>query len=103
MCALNAIKAHKYIIEITFYICYGLVMYYYYNCPYCQKVFYIFSDSKEEASKELFSGLMKHEHEYGEDQKDATLTEYDPETETNMIYNSLKESESIPSGGYPIE
>lgn len=78
-------------------------MYYYYNCPYCSKTFYVFSENKEEASKELFNGLVKHEHEYGEDQKDATLTEYDPETETNMIYGSLNESESIPSGGYPIE
>jgi len=78
-------------------------MYYYYNCPYCQKVFYVFSENKEEAAKELFNGLVKHEHEYGEDQKDATLTEYDPETETNMIYNALNESESIPSGAYPIE
>jgi hypothetical protein len=77
-------------------------MYYFYKCPYCQKNFYVFSDSKEEAAKELFNGLVKHEHEYGEDQKDATLTEYDPETETNSIYNSLNESESIPSDGYPL-
>jgi hypothetical protein len=78
-------------------------MYYYYNCPYCQKTFYAFSESKEEASKTLFNGLVKHEHEYGEDQKDTTLTEYDPETETNMIYNAINESESAPSGGYPLE
>lgn len=78
-------------------------MYFYYNCPYCQKTFYVFSESKEEAANELFNGLIKHEHEYGEDQKDTTLTEYDPETETNMIYEALNESETIPQGGYPIE
>jgi len=78
-------------------------MYYYYSCPYCQKTFYVFSDSKEEAAKELFNGLVKHEHEYEEDQKDSTLTEYDPETETNMIYSSLNESESAPSGGYQLD
>jgi hypothetical protein len=78
-------------------------MYYYYNCPYCQKTFYVFSDSKEEAAKELFEGISKHEHDYGEDAKDETLTKYDPETETNMIYSSLQESEEIPAGGYPLE
>ena len=78
-------------------------MYYYYNCPYCQKTFYVFSESKEEAAKELFNGLIKHEHEYGEDQKDTTLTEYDPGTETDMIYKALNESESIPSGAYTID
>ena len=63
----------------------------------------MFAESKEEAAKELFNGLVQHEHQYGEDQKDATLTEYDPETETNTIYNSLNESETTPEGGYPLE
>lgn len=78
-------------------------MYYSYQCPYCQKTFYVFNENKEEAAKALFAGLQNHEHEYGEDTKDPTLTEYDPEIETNMIYESMLESSEIPAGGYPLE
>lgn len=78
-------------------------MYYSYSCPYCQKVFYVFSENKEEAAKELFAGITNHEHSYGEDEKDTTLTKYDPETETNMIYSSLQESTEPPSGGYQLD
>lgn len=78
-------------------------MYYSYSCPYCSRLFYVYSDSKEEAAKELFAGIDSHETQYGEDQKDHTLHEYDPETETNMIYSSLEGSTEIPAGGYPIE
>lgn len=78
-------------------------MYYSYNCPYCKRLFYVFSDSKEEAAKELFAGIDQHEKQYGEDTKDNTLHEYDEGTEENMIYSALQESEEIPSGGYPIE
>lgn len=78
-------------------------MYYYYSCPYCQKVFYVFNDSKEEAAKQLFNGITQHETQYGEDQKDHTLQEYDPETETDMIYNAIQGSNEIPAGAYPIE
>ena len=78
-------------------------MYYSYNCPYCQRLFYVFSESKEEASKELFNGIDEHEKQYGEDTKDNILHEYDEGTEENMIYGALQESEELPSGGYPIE
>ena len=78
-------------------------MYYSYSCPACSKVFYVFDDSREDAAKKLFEGLKNHEHEYGEDQKDATLTEYNEETEEDMIYEAIKGSEEIPPGGYPLE
>lgn len=78
-------------------------MYYSYSCPYCSKVFYIFSDNKEDAAKNLFAGLKKHQSEYGEDTKDTTLEKYNPEVETNMIYSSVSTSSQIPSGGYPIK
>lgn len=78
-------------------------MYYSYSCPYCSKVFYIFSDDKEEAANELFAGLKKHQSEYGENTKDTTLQKYDPEVEVNMIYSSASTSSEIPSGAYPIE
>lgn len=78
-------------------------MYYSYNCPACSKIFYVFDDSKEDASKKLFEGLKSHEHEYGEDQKDTTLTQYDEGTEENMIYGAVQESNEIPPGGYPLE
>jgi hypothetical protein len=82
---------------------YFLNMYYSYTCPYCGRLFYVFNDSKDEAAKELFDGIKKHEEEYGEDTKDGTLTEYDPETEADMIYEKIQGSETIPSGGYPLE
>jgi len=78
-------------------------MYYSYSCPYCSKVFYVFSDSKDEAAKELFTGIKNHEIQYGEDKKDPTLTEYNPETEADMIYEKIQGSEDIPPGGYPLE
>jgi hypothetical protein len=78
-------------------------MYYSYSCPYCSKLFYVFSDSKEEAAKELYEGIDKHETQYGEDKKDPVLHEYDPATEEDTIYENLQESEQIPPGGYPIE
>jgi uncharacterized Zn finger protein (UPF0148 family) len=78
-------------------------MYYLYNCPYCSKDFYVYNENKEEASKQLLAGLKKHEHEWGEDNKDETLTENDEETEANMIYDAMKESNEIPLDGYPIE
>jgi len=78
-------------------------MYYSYKCPYCSRLFYVYCENKEEASKELFAGIDQHEKQYGEDEKDHTLHEYDPETETNTIYSTLQESEEIPAGGYPIE
>lgn len=78
-------------------------MYYSYSCPYCSKVFYVFSESREEAAKELYDGIDKHEVQYGEDKNDTKLHEYDPETETNTIYNSLQESETAPSGGYQLD
>jgi hypothetical protein len=76
-------------------------MYYSYSCPYCGRLFYVFSDSKEEAAKQLYEGIDKHETQYKED--NAVLHEYDPETEEDMIYDNLQESEAIPPGGYQIE
>ena len=78
-------------------------MYYSYSCPYCQKVFYVFNDSKEEAAKELYEGIDKHEIEYGEDKKDPILHEYDPETETDMIYEKLQGSTEAPEDGYSLD
>ena len=76
-------------------------MYYSYKCPYCNRLFYVYSSNKEAASKALYAGIDKHEVAYGENQD--VLHEYDPETEANMIYNALTESEEIPSGAYPVE
>jgi hypothetical protein len=78
-------------------------MYYTYPCPYCSKIFYVYNDNKEEAAKQLYAGLDKHEEEWGEDKKDPILHEYDPETETNMIYDAIEETDTIPLGGYPVE
>ena len=78
-------------------------MYYSYKCPYCSKEYYTYTDDKEQAAKNLFTGLVKHEHDYGEDQKDNTLQEYDPETETNMIYTLIQDSPTKPPGGYSLD
>lgn len=78
-------------------------MYYSYSCPYCSKLFYVFCESQDEAAKELFAGLQQHQVTYGENTKDPTLSEYDPEVETNMIYSAISGSEEIPSGGNPFE
>jgi len=76
-------------------------MYYSYTCPACNRQFYVYSENKEEAAKQLYAGIDKHEVVYGENQD--ILHEYDPETEENTIYSTLQESESVPQGAYPIE
>ncbi len=76
-------------------------MYYTYNCPYCNRPFYVYSVNRQTAAQALYNGIDKHEVAYGENQD--ILHEYDPETEANMIYSALQESAEIPPGAYPIE
>lgn len=76
-------------------------MYYSYSCPSCGRLFYVFSDDKEQAAKALYEGIDKHETDYKEDA--AVLHEYDEGTEEDTIYENMQESETVPPGGYLIE
>ncbi len=76
-------------------------MYYSFPCPYCSKIFYVFNDSKDAASKALYDGVKKHLADYDEDRKEHQLD--DGVSEDSLeIYNGIAESSDIPPGGYPI-
>ena len=77
-------------------------MYYSYPCPYCKKVFYTFSDSRDQAAQILDVGIMQYAKDYTEDHKSYEL-EQEPETETNYIYNKMAESKTYPTGGYELK
>jgi len=77
-------------------------MYYTFSCPYCNRLFYTYNDNKEQAAEILFTGITAHLQSYGEADKDHTLTDQLPETETNQIYASMGESSELPSGGYQL-
>jgi len=76
-------------------------MYYSFPCPYCSKIFYIFNDSKDAASKALYDGIKQHLTEYDEDRKEHQLD--DGVSEDSLeIYNGIQESSEVPPGGYEI-
>ena len=76
-------------------------MYYSHSCSYCEKIFYTYQDSREEASRTLFEGIKKHLIEYGEDHKEYMFDE-DPEIEINQMYEVMTEWEEEPAGDYKL-
>ncbi len=77
-------------------------MYYSHQCTYCNKVFYTFNDNKWQAAKILYNGIKKHLIEYGEDDKEYEMDDYE-EKEDNQMYNEMKESNEAPLGGYQVD
>lgn len=76
-------------------------MYYSQSCSYCNKVFYTYSDSKDTASKTLYTGIKQHLIESGEDEKEYKYDDGSHE-DTNEIYGEMTESNAPPSGGYEL-
>lgn len=77
-------------------------MYYSDKCPYCGKIFYVFNDSKEEASRELYAGIKQHLIDYDEDRKEYKMDD-SPTQDSNEIYSELTETNEPPAGGYPLD
>lgn len=77
-------------------------MYYSDKCPYCSKIFYVFSDDKEAAAKALYAGIKQHLIDYDEDRKEYKMDD-SPEQDTNEIYNEVAETNEPPAGGYEIK
>ncbi len=77
-------------------------MYYSHPCSYCTKVFYVFSDSKEHASRALYAGIKQHLTEYDEDRKEYKFDD-GPVADSNEIYAGIGESEVPPAGGYELK
>jgi len=77
-------------------------MYYSFQCPYCRKTFYTFTDNKQQAASTLYHGIIKHQKDYGEDEKEHTLDNEHLSTEVDRVYKDLDESDNEPSGGYEI-
>lgn len=76
-------------------------MYYSRKCTYCNKVFYTFSDNKEQAASILYNGIKQHLTEYDEDRREYELDD-GPKTDTDQIYYEAAESEDPPTGGFEI-
>lgn len=76
-------------------------MYYSHPCSYCDKIFYTFNESKEDAANMLFEGIKQHLIEYDEDDKEYEFDD-GPEIGANDIYATMRESKNPPEGGYEI-
>lgn len=77
-------------------------MYYSHPCPYCRKVFFTYNDSKEQASRILYTGIKKHLVDYNEDHKEHEFDEA-PEIEVDQVYYALSESNDPPTAGYELK
>jgi hypothetical protein len=76
-------------------------MFYSHPCSYCNKIFYTFTDSKEQAAKILFDGIKQHLIEYQEDDKESEF-DHGPEIGTNDVYSTMTETKDRPTGGYEL-
>lgn len=77
-------------------------MYYSHSCTYCTKVFYVYSNHKEEAAKILYEGIKTHLIEYDEDHKEYEMDDL-PEIEINDMYAVIVEYNDPPAGGYELK
>jgi hypothetical protein len=77
-------------------------MYYSDRCSYCSRVFYTFSDRKEQAAATLYAGIKQHLQDYGEDEKEHKFDD-GASLDTNEIYAELTESNEPPAGGYELK
>ncbi len=76
-------------------------MYYSFPCPSCGKMFYTFTDSRDQAAKSMYAGIKQHLTQYGEDDKEHTFDD-PPAVETNEVYTALTETADKPTGGYEL-
>lgn len=76
-------------------------MHYSHSCSYCSKVFYTFSNSKEQAARALYYGIKQHLQDYDEDHKEYQFDD-GPEIDIDEVYAALSESSERPSGGYEV-
>ena len=76
-------------------------MYYSHPCSYCTKVFYVYENDKHTAAKILYHGIKKHLIDYNEDHKEYDFDD-GPSIDTNEVYNTLKEANHPPAGGYKL-
>lgn len=77
-------------------------MYYSDKCPYCGKIFYVYTSDKTSASQVLYAGIKQHLIDYDEDRKEYKLDD-GPQEDANEIYKEMTESPEPPSGGYPLK
>ena len=77
-------------------------MYYSFSCSYCSRLFYTFSDSKEQAASVLYYGIKQHLIEYDEDPKEYEFDD-EPQVDIDKIYYAIGEYSDVPAGGYELE
>lgn len=76
-------------------------MYYSYNCSYCRRLFYTYSNNRQQAASVLFYGIKKHLVDYDEDHKEYHFDEH-PQIEVRQMYDQMSEHEYPPPGGYKL-
>ena len=77
-------------------------MYYTHPCSYCEKVFYVYHDSKEQAASILYYGIKKHLIEWNEDHKEYQFDD-GPKIDIDQVYYAVVELNDPPENGYPLE
>lgn len=78
-------------------------MYYYYQCSYCSKLFYTYSNPRfrKYAAERLYRGIKQHLIYYKEDHKEHQFDDH-PQIEIRDMYRYMYESETKPRGGIPL-
>lgn len=76
-------------------------MYYSHPCSYCAKTFYVYSNDRYDAAKQLYEGIKKHLTDYNEDDKEHQFDD-GPEIDTNEVLAAMTESQEQPQGGYQL-
>ena len=76
-------------------------MYYSHSCSYCTKIFYIYHNNKEHASRLLYVAIKSHLIEYDEDHKEYKFDD-GIEADSDEIYYKIIESNDAPPGGYEV-
>ena len=74
-------------------------MYYTYKCPYCGRVYFVYHQNREQASRTLYHSIKQHLIEYDEDHKEYEFDEGE-QIESNQIYATMSQSKYPPPGGY---
>lgn len=79
-------------------------MYYSYPCPVCGKIFYTFSDYKQQAAQTLYNGIEKHMKDYTENKKDYVLDHPDKMyQDVKTVYSGMMQSTTVPPGEYNLD
>lgn len=76
-------------------------MYYSYQCSYCSRLFFTYTNYRKQAASTLYHGIKQHLIDYNEDHMEYQFDEH-PQIEVHQMYDSMEEHETRPPGGYEL-